>query len=266
MALSIYLYVPNLIGYARILINVAAFAHAFSDKAVFVSLYLLSFVLDYFDGLFARLLKQSSTLGQVLDMVTDSLTVCRSIVGGRGRVSTAALLVVLTHLYKSWFGVLVLLLGLDIASHWLQMFSSLLSSKLTHKDVADNESAILRLYYTFRPFMGYCCIGAEVFYLSLYLLDDPYYHKGFSHIPIPSPANNCPFSIKHSILVTLFLCSLSDVDVPALHSTGIVALLAYISLPGCLIKQLVNIAQAKSAADAIVQFDINKRRLKARAE
>eukprot|EP00850_Spirogloea_muscicola_P026470 SM007676S21882 [mRNA] locus=s7676:68:430:- [translate_table: standard] len=30
-----------------------------------------SFVLDYFDGLFARLLNQSSTLGQVLDMVTD---------------------------------------------------------------------------------------------------------------------------------------------------------------------------------------------------
>eukprot|EP00850_Spirogloea_muscicola_P019021 SM000181S03546 [mRNA] locus=s181:178264:181718:- [translate_table: standard] len=246
MALSIYLYVPNLIGYARILINVAAFAHAFSDKAVFVSLYLLSFVLDYFDGLFARLLNQSSTLGQVLDMVTDrlwgfgsavsSLTVCRWVADGHGRVSTAALLVVLTHLYKSWFGVLVLLLGLDIASHWLQMFSSLLSSKLTHKDVADNDLAILRLYYTFRPFMGYCCIGAEVFYLSLYLLDDRYYHTFFS------------------------------VDVPALHSTGIVALLAYVSLPGCLIKQLVNIAQAKSAADAIVQYDINKRRLKARAE
>jgi phosphatidylglycerophosphate synthase len=110
----IYLYVPNLIGYARILANATAFGVAFTNKDLFVTLYFISFVCDELDGRFARMLNQTSTFGAVLDMVTD-------------RVSTAALLVLLTHFYKAWYGLFLGLLALDISSHWLQMYRCVLS-------------------------------------------------------------------------------------------------------------------------------------------
>ncbi|MCO5551077.1 hypothetical protein L7F22_004574 [Adiantum nelumboides] len=118
----IYLYVPNLIGYARILANLVAFGFAFSNKKLFACLYLLIFVCDELDGRFARLLSQTSTFGAVLDMVTD-------------RVST-----------------------------------TFLASKTSHKDVADSNNRLFRAYYQLGLFMGYCCVGAEVLYLVLYII------------------------------------------------------------------------------------------------
>jgi len=67
----IYLYVPNLIGYARILANIVAFGECFANKKLFTALYFVSFVCDELDGRFARMLNQASTFGAVLDMVTD---------------------------------------------------------------------------------------------------------------------------------------------------------------------------------------------------
>lgn len=48
-----------------------AFAVAFQSPVHFVTAYFLSFVCDELDGRFARMLNQTSTLGAVLDMVTD---------------------------------------------------------------------------------------------------------------------------------------------------------------------------------------------------
>ncbi|CAN6482087.1 unnamed protein product [Victoria cruziana] len=153
----VYLYVPNLIGYVRVIANCIAFAHCFSDKKVFAALYFVSFVCDELDGRFARMLNQVSTFGAVLDMVTD-------------RVSTSCLLVVLSHFYRSWFGFFLSLLALDIASHWFQMYSTFLSSKTSHKDVKDSTSWLLRAYYGHRLFMGFCCVGSEILYIMLFLL------------------------------------------------------------------------------------------------
>lgn len=99
---NVYLYVPNLIGvgiplfsghtvselrpsrptppslahsyppgYARIAFALYGFAVASTSPGAMVLSYALSFVCDELDGRFARMLNQTSTLGQVLDMVTD---------------------------------------------------------------------------------------------------------------------------------------------------------------------------------------------------
>ncbi|KAL0376240.1 UNVERIFIED_CONTAM: putative CDP-diacylglycerol--inositol 3-phosphatidyltransferase 2 [Sesamum calycinum] len=62
------------------------------------------------------------------------------------------------------------LLALDIASHWLQMYSSFLVGKASHKDVKDSSSWLFKLYYGNRKFMGYCCVSCEVLYIVLFLL------------------------------------------------------------------------------------------------
>ncbi|GAQ84622.1 phosphatidylinositol synthase [Klebsormidium nitens] len=215
MALSIYLYVPNLIGYLRVVLNMVAFAHAFKDSRLFLVLYLLSFVCDELDGRFARLLNQTSTFGAVLDMVTD-------------RVSTAGLLLVLSHLYKDYWLACLGLLVLDVASHWLQMYSTFLVSKTSHKDVDARAFFLLRLYYRYRAVMGYCCIGAEVLYLCLYLLHDPLYW-GWPALP----------AWAHT-------------------ERGAVYWLAGLAAPGWAVKQVVNLVQLKTAADVCVSYDVER--------
>ncbi|XP_057517827.1 CDP-diacylglycerol--inositol 3-phosphatidyltransferase 1-like isoform X1 [Amaranthus tricolor] len=154
--LTIYLYVPNIIGYIRVLMNCFAFAICFSHKGVFSVLYFVSFVCDGIDGWFARKLNQVSTFGAVLDMVTD-------------RISTACLLVLLSQIYRPGL-VFLSLLALDIASHWFQMYSTFLSGKVSHKDVKDSSSWLFRLYYGNRMFMAFCCVSCEVLYIILFLL------------------------------------------------------------------------------------------------
>ncbi|KAH7681766.1 CDP-diacylglycerol--inositol 3-phosphatidyltransferase protein [Dioscorea alata] len=157
---SVYLYIPNIIGYIRVIMNIVAFALSSSNKPLFATLYFVSFVCDGLDGWFARKFNQVSTFGAVLDMVTD-------------RVSTACLLAALSQIYRPGL-VFLALLGLDIASHWLQMYSTFLSGKSSHKDVKDTGNWLLRAYYGHRLFMAFCCVACEVslpnFMLFLYLL------------------------------------------------------------------------------------------------
>ena len=112
---NVLLYVPNLIGYLRVFMTGLFLHYAFdsSNYELAIGAYITSFTLDFFDGYFARLLNQCSKLGQVLDMVTD-------------RVSTAVLLVVLTHLDpdKNHIWIYTSMLALDFASHWFHMRSS----------------------------------------------------------------------------------------------------------------------------------------------
>ncbi|XP_068656712.1 CDP-diacylglycerol--inositol 3-phosphatidyltransferase 1-like [Aristolochia californica] len=154
--LGVYLYIPNIIGYIRVILNCVAFGQCFYNKKLFAILYFISFVGDGLDGWFARKFNQVSTFGAVLDMVTD-------------RVSTACLLVVLSQIYRPGL-VFLSLLALDIASHWFQMYSTFLSGKASHKDVKDSTSWLFRMYYGNRLFLAFCCVGSEVLYIILFLL------------------------------------------------------------------------------------------------
>ncbi|KAK1259085.1 putative CDP-diacylglycerol--inositol 3-phosphatidyltransferase 2 [Acorus gramineus] len=213
--LSVYLYIPNIIGYIRILMNCVAFAICFSNKKLFSILYFISFVCDGLDGWFARKFNQVSTFGAVLDMVTD-------------RVSTACLLVILSKLYRPSL-IFVALLALDIASHWLQMYSTFLSGKASHKDVKDSSNWLFRAYYGHRYFMAFCCVACEVLYIILFLLS--------------------PSQTESSVFVVL----------DAVKQHVLLSFIVALSLFGWAIKQVVNVIQMKTAADICVLHDMKRR-------
>uniref|UniRef100_A0A7S2NIS6 CDP-diacylglycerol--inositol 3-phosphatidyltransferase n=1 Tax=Haptolina brevifila TaxID=156173 RepID=A0A7S2NIS6_9EUKA len=150
---SVYLYVPNLIGYVRVVLALIGYSYALSDYHVTISAYLVSQLLDAADGYAARVLGQSSKFGAVLDMVTD-------------RASTTCLCVVLGRLYPDWILGLVMLVMLDMFSHWYHMYASLVQGSSSHKEVSN---PFLRLYY-WKPVLFVACAGTELWYLSLYLL------------------------------------------------------------------------------------------------
>ena len=86
---EVLLYIPNLIGYARVALTLASLAPMYCAPemwGVAIACYVSSFVGDLFDGLAARRFDQCSTFGGLLDMVTD-------------RCSTAGLLCVLSREY-----------------------------------------------------------------------------------------------------------------------------------------------------------------------
>ncbi|KAI3354665.1 hypothetical protein L3Q82_019162, partial [Scortum barcoo] len=72
MGLQVLLYWPNIVGYFRIALVVAAWA-AFASPSLFVCLYSLCIALDGVDGWLARRLNQSSRFGAWLDVVVDNL-------------------------------------------------------------------------------------------------------------------------------------------------------------------------------------------------
>ncbi|KAJ8900184.1 hypothetical protein K2173_024824 [Erythroxylum novogranatense] len=213
--LSVYLYIPNIIGYIRVLLNCYAFAISYSNKWLFGILYLVSFVCDGIDGWCARKFDQVSTFGAVLDMVTD-------------RVSTACLLVILSQVYRPGL-IFLSLLALDIASHWLQMYSTFLVGKSSHKDVKDSSNWLFKAYYGNRMFMAYCCAACEVLYITLFLLAE---HQTEN---------------------------LMDVLINSKEKGLLISLLVVLSLFGWAIKQTVNVIQMKTAADICVLYDGNRK-------
>ncbi|XP_030299274.1 uncharacterized protein LOC115597481 [Sparus aurata] len=72
MGLQVLLYWPNIIGYIRIGLVLAAWA-ASGTPALFVPLFSVSTALDGVDGWLARRLGQSSRFGAWLDVVVDNM-------------------------------------------------------------------------------------------------------------------------------------------------------------------------------------------------
>jgi CDP-diacylglycerol--inositol 3-phosphatidyltransferase len=71
---NVLLYVPNLIGYGRIIFTLTSLilmTLAPSQWIISIALYVASFVGDLFDGMAARKYNQTSTFGGLMDMVTD---------------------------------------------------------------------------------------------------------------------------------------------------------------------------------------------------
>lgn len=88
-------------------------------------------------GLYVRLFPSSlgTTFGAVLDMVTD-------------RCATTCLIIVLGFFYPKWLFMWQVLVALDIGSHWVQMYMSLLHGETTHKVTDLSANPIMRLYYS----------------------------------------------------------------------------------------------------------------------
>ncbi|KAL1769999.1 CDP-diacylglycerol-inositol 3-phosphatidyltransferase [Sigmodon hispidus] len=139
---NIFLFVPNLIGYARIVFAIISFYFMPCCPFTASSFYLLSGLLDAFDGHAARALNQGTRFGAMLDMLTD-------------RCSTMCLF--------------QLSMSLDVASHWLHLHSSVVRGSESHKMIDLSGNPVLRIYYTSRPALFTLCAGNELFYCLLYL-------------------------------------------------------------------------------------------------
>ncbi|KAJ1954906.1 phosphatidylinositol synthase 1 (CDP-alcohol phosphatidyltransferase1), partial [Linderina pennispora] len=120
---DVFWFVPNLIGYSRVALTAVAVYSMYNEHwlAMFFS-YAISELLDAADGYYARKLHQCSKFGEVLDMVTD-------------RCTTTVLLTYLAQLYPKCALIFCLLISLDISSHYMQMYSQLITGKTNHKQV-----------------------------------------------------------------------------------------------------------------------------------
>ncbi|XP_026065277.1 CDP-diacylglycerol--inositol 3-phosphatidyltransferase-like [Carassius auratus] len=154
---NIFLFVPNLIGYARIVLALISFYLMPCCPGPAVFCYLLSALLDAFDGHAARALNQGTKFGAMLDMLTD-------------RCATMCLLVNLALLYPSYTFLFQLSMCLDMASHWLHLHSSMMKGATSHKTIDLSGNPILRLYYTSRPVLFFMCMGNELFFCLLYVM------------------------------------------------------------------------------------------------
>uniref|UniRef100_A0A8C2VF94 CDP-diacylglycerol--inositol 3-phosphatidyltransferase n=1 Tax=Chinchilla lanigera TaxID=34839 RepID=A0A8C2VF94_CHILA len=134
---NIFLFVPNLIGYARIVFALVSFYFMPCCPLTASSFYLLSGLLDAVDGHAARALDQGTRFGAMLDMLTD-------------RCSTMCLLVNLALLYPRATLLFQLSMSLDVASHWLHLHSSVVRGSESHKMIDLSGNPVLRIYYTSR--------------------------------------------------------------------------------------------------------------------
>lgn len=153
---KIYVLIPNLIGYIRILLVIIAFYVCFKNHYLFFVCYGLSQLLDALDGHAARYFSQSTRYGAMLDMVTD-------------RASTAALLTALTKLYPAYTRLFMAVIALDIVAHFAHVYSSLLYGKESHKLVSKRQNQFLRVYYSYKFVLFLLCLGNEAYLLLLYL-------------------------------------------------------------------------------------------------
>lgn len=157
MTENIFLFVPNLIGYARIVLAIISFYFMPTDHIKATICYLLSGFLDAIDGYAARWLNQATKFGAMLDQLTD-------------RCATMCLLVTLSCFYPKWMILFQLSMTIDIASHWIHQQASLMQGKTSHKFIDASANPVIRIYYTSRPVLFCMCAGNELFYSMLYLV------------------------------------------------------------------------------------------------
>eukprot|EP00808_Paulinella_micropora_P023128 g32248.t1 len=228
---SVYFYVPNLIGYARIILLFVAYElHRYPDKIQLTGLaYFLSCFLDALDGLAARALNQSSKFGAVLDMVTD-------------RTATTCLCILLGQLYPQFILVLTGLVTLDIFSHWAQMYASLSAKKESHKD---NAHPLLRLYYS-RKILFTVCFWNEAFFLTAYMIGRGFEGQKVLDIPVPLRQHLPALVVKRGVTAARM---------------GFI-----ISMPFFAFKQLTNLVQMKVAFDQINECEAEEKKRQTKKE
>jgi len=216
---NVFLFVPNLIGYTRVILAGLSL-HFMSFHPKYCTLaYVISCLLDAVDGQAARALGQTSKFGAVLDMVTD-------------RCTTSCLLCYLSSVYPHYAILFQFLIALDFSSHYMHMYSSLVTGSTSHKLVTSDVSRILWLYYNDSRTLFLICAGNEIFFVALYLMK-------WVHTPIGLGASST------------YPLSLSDITYPQA--------MAIISFPICFTKNIINLVQLWKASKILVGVDLAER-------
>ncbi|XP_014484215.1 PREDICTED: CDP-diacylglycerol--inositol 3-phosphatidyltransferase [Dinoponera quadriceps] len=154
---NIFLFVPNIIGFGRVILAVISFYFMPTHYVIATTCYVVSALLDAIDGHAARYYDQCTKFGAILDQLTD-------------RISTMCLMATLCQFYPVYAFWFLLSMTIDIACHWIYMHTTHLQGKTSHKFVDMSENPIMRLYYTNRTVLFFMCAGNEAFYACLYLL------------------------------------------------------------------------------------------------
>ncbi|EER32384.1 CDP-diacylglycerol--inositol 3-phosphatidyltransferase [Candida tropicalis MYA-3404] len=162
---DILLYIPNLIGYFRIITGIISFLCMKNHPVLTSIFYGISGFLDAFDGYAARKYNQGTRFGAVLDMVTD-------------RCATSSLIVYIGVLYPQYTVMWQILVSLDLASHYMHMYAMLSAGSTSHKNVDETQSKLLSLYYTNRTVLFVVCLVNELFYMAVYLHYYGYFWMG----------------------------------------------------------------------------------------
>lgn len=153
---NVFLFIPNIIGYGRILLALIAFWFMSTNYIVAGWCYAISALLDAVDGHAARAFNQSTRFGAMLDQLTD-------------RCGTMGLLVTLSYFYPQYMFWFQLSMAIDVACHWLYMQTSVVVGKTSHKATDLSENIVMRIYYQKDVLTFMCCVN-EAFYISLYVL------------------------------------------------------------------------------------------------
>ncbi|CAD8145606.1 unnamed protein product [Paramecium octaurelia] len=171
--MSVYFYIPNLIGYARVVCALVFCYTGSFDPIVSAVAYSVSQLGDLFDGMAARKFKQCSVFGSVLDMVTD-------------RFSNACLLAVLYKLYPTIGFLFLWALALDLCSHWYQMYSTLYCNEKHHK-TAVSKYKILEIYYKVPYMLFVMVLLSETAMVTLYLnvFIDWFFIQALMYVSVP---------------------------------------------------------------------------------
>jgi len=212
---SVYFYIPNLIGYARIILAFVAFHyHSTQDWKKFVGYYCVSMLLDAIDGHAARYFNQSSRFGAVLDMVTDRF--CSNVL-----IMILAFGALADHNPPKGIAFLigVFFAVLDFVSHWFCMYQSLLCGETSHKSATKTRHWLVNIYYTNKLALFFVCCGQELFCLLIYSLHNMKKHKEF---------------LEYENLIVISLC---------------------VIFPFFFFKQFINVQQMKNAADEMNHWE-----------
>ncbi|KAH7340851.1 CDP-alcohol phosphatidyltransferase-domain-containing protein [Rhizoctonia solani] len=236
---NVYLFVPNLIGYTRVILVGISLHYMGSHPNTCTLLYGISALLDAVDGQAARALGQTSKFGAVLDMVTD-------------RCATSCLLCYLSSRYTSYAAIFQMLITLDFSSHYMHMYSSLVTGSKSHKAVTSDVSRILWYYYNDSTTLFVFCACNELFFVALYLISfGPYKPVGG------------PFTTIAEVLLSF---QPTGAPIPALDTAAkFIAklswpdLLALISFPISFAKNIINIVQLWKASKMLVGVDLADR-------
>ncbi|KAF8654155.1 hypothetical protein AX16_003684 [Volvariella volvacea WC 439] len=208
---NVFLFLPNLIGYSRIILAAVSLHYMSYHPKYCTIAYVISCLLDAVDGQAARALGQTSKFGAVLDMVTD-------------RCTTSCLLCYLASAYPTYALVFQFLIALDFSSHYMHMYSSLVTGSRSHKLVTSDVSRILWLYYNDSRTLFLICAGNELFFVSLYLMK-------WHFTPLPPFAAGLSFE----------------------------QVLALLTAPVCFTKNVINVVQLWKASKILVGVDLAER-------
>lgn len=254
---NIFIFIPNLIGYFRVVLAVASLYYMPLHPRTCSILYSVSCLLDALDGLAARKFEQSTKFGAVLDMVTD-------------RCTTACLLVFLASAFPRWSIIFQGLISLDLASHYMHMYATLSmgGSGQSHKKVDESRSWVLNLYYSNNKVLFTLCAMNELFFIALYLLSfsspklSPQLLNPINNTTVPLQAGT-PVAPKPSLLFTSpWSAGAMEMARANKMDSTIPWFLAAVSILFMLVKQYINVVQLVKASKWLAEGDrLERKRL-----